>query len=313
MTYKLAIINTTSVGIEHVSNLLIAIGVGGFEVCDSKDFNEFLQSKTPAYDYVDEELMNLCNQRSCVKFYTADNEQGSDTISITEKALIELKNSDTSNEYGTLEISVCVVDDSDWKDNWKQYYKPMEIGDKLVVAPAWEDVSTDKLLLKIDPGMAFGTGSHETTSLCLEFLQDISLENKKVLDVGCGSGILSQAAVLLGAEFATGCDIDEAAVTCAIANAKINNLIEKTRYYKGDLLEGATEKYDIVIANIVADIVMALTRDIGKVIVTNGVFIASGIISERVCEVSDFIEKSGFEILEIKEKRGWAAIRACRK
>jgi ribosomal protein L11 methyltransferase len=189
----------------------------------------------------------------------------------------------------------------------------MEIGDKLVVAPAWETVETDKLLLKIDPGMAFGTGSHETTSLCLEYLQQTQLTGKKVMDVGCGSGILSQAAVLLGADSAIGCDIDEAAVTCAVANAKLNGLSDKTKYYKGDLLEGADGKYEIVIANIVADIVMALTKDIGKVITDEGIFISSGIIVERVGEVSEFISNCGFEILEIRERRGWAAILARRK
>ena len=313
MEYKLAVINTSSIGIEHVSNLLITIGVGGFEVCDSEDFKEFLSSKTPAYDYVDEQLMHLSEQRSCIKFYTAINEQGDDTVNLVEKALLELKNSDSDNLFGTLELYTSVVDDSDWKDNWKQFYKPMEIGDRLVVSPAWEDFKTDKKLLKIDPGMAFGTGSHETTSLCLEFLQNESLEDKKVLDVGCGSGILSQAAVLLGAVSACGCDIDEAAVTSAKANAKLNMLEDKITYYKGDLLEKIHDKYEIVVANIVADIVMALTNDIGKVITDNGIFISSGIIVERLEEVSSHIEKCGFKILEIRERRGWAAIRAQRK
>ena len=293
--------------------MCLIVAISGFEVCDSDDFKEFINSRTPAYDYVDDELMKLSTQKSHIKFYTADNEQGDEIISLTEKALLQLKDNDYNNEYGTLEINVSVVDDSDWKDNWKQYYKPIEIGDKLIVVPAWENVTTDRVLLKIDPGMSFGTGSHETTSLCLEFLQQENLEGKKVFDVGCGSGILSQGAVLLGADFAVGCDIDEAAVSCACSNAKINNLVHKTRYYKGDLLEGSDGKFQLVVANIVADIVMALTKDIGKVIEDNGIFISSGIIVERVDEVADFISKSGFEILEIRERRGWAAIRARRK
>lgn len=312
MEYKLAVISTTSDGIEHVSNVLIAVGVGGFEVCDSKDFSEFLSSKVPAYDYIDEDLMVLASQRSCVKFYTADNEQGDATVKLVENALIELKNNDVDNAFGTLELSVSVVDDSDWKDNWKQFYKPMEIGDKLVVTPAWETVESDKLVLKIDPGMAFGTGSHETTSLCLEYLQQLDLSEIKVLDVGCGSGILSQGAVLLGAKSAVGCDIDEAAVTAAVNNAKLNGISDKVTYYKGDLLENISDKYEVVVANIVADIVMMLTDDIGKVICDNGIFISSGIISERVDEVKEHIEKRGFEILEIRERRGWAAIKARR-
>lgn len=309
MEYKMAVITTTSVGIEHVSNLLITVGVGGFEVCDSADFMEFLNSRTPAYDYVDDELMKLASARSCIKFYTADNAQGDDTVMLVEKALLQLADSDVGRDCGTLEMNVSVVDDSDWKDNWKQFYKPIVI-DKLVVCPAWETVKTDKKVLKIDPGMAFGTGSHETTSLCLEFLQTIDLSDKNVLDVGCGSGILSQAAVLLGAPYACGCDIDDAATTCAVANAALNGVTDKTDYYTGDLLENITGKYEVVVANIVADIVMMLTGDISTVIKDGGIFISSGIIVERVAEVKACIESHGFEILEIRERRGWAAIKA---
>ncbi len=309
MEYKSAVISTTSQGIEHISNLLVAIGVGGFEICDSADFNEFLNSRTPAYDYIDDSIMHLSQQRSCIKFYTADNEQGDKTIKAVEQALEQLKSTYLGVDCGTLEMNVSVVNDSDWKDNWKQFYKPITIND-LVVCPAWERIDTDKKLLKIDPGMAFGTGSHETTSLCLEFLQTINLSDKKVLDVGCGSGILSQAAVLLGAPFACGCDIDEAAVTCAKANAKLNGLFDKTEYHTGNLIDKIHDKYEVVVANIVADIVMSLTDDIGKVIASDGIFISSGIISERVPEVKDFIVSRGFEIIEIRERRGWAAIKA---
>lgn len=313
MEYKLAIIATTSVGIEHVSNLLITIGIGGFEVCDSSDFKEFLSSRTPAYDYVDDAVMELANARSCIKFYTADNEQGDDIINKVDKALTDMKSQDTDNIFGTLELNVSIVDDSDWKDNWKQFYKPMEIGDRLVVTPAWEHVDSNKLVLKIDPGMAFGTGSHETTSLCLEYLQELELSDKSVLDVGCGSGILSQGAVLLGAKNSVGCDIDEAAVTAADNNAALNGLTDKVKYFKGDLLDNVSGKFEVVVANIVADIVMLLTDDIGKVICDDGIFISSGIIVERVPEVKSHIEQRGFEILEIKQKRGWAAIKARRK
>ena len=310
MEYKMSVINTSSEGIEHVSNILIVNGISGFEVCDSADFKEFLETRTPAYDYIDDELMKLCSQRSSVKFYTAVNSQGDDIIAAVERDLAELKLHDTDNTFGTLELNVTTVDDSDWKDNWKKFYHPMEIGDKLMVAPAWENVKTDKLLLKIDPGMAFGTGSHETTALCIELLQNETLYGKRIMDVGCGSGILSQAAVLLGAEFAYGCDIDEAAVCAAKANSKLNGLENKTSYYKGNLLEFADEKYDIVVANIVADIVKELTRDIKRVMYDGGVFIASGIISERAGEVAKFIKDFGFEVTEIRERRGWTAIRA---
>lgn len=310
MQYKMAVITTSHEGIEHISNLLITIGVGGFEVCDSEDFKEFLESKTPAYDYIDDNLMKLASQRTLIKFYTANNDQGVETINLVEKALMELKSSELSHILGTLELSITLVDDSNWKDNWKKYYKPMLIGDNLIVSPAWENVETDKILLKIDPGMAFGTGSHETTSLCLEFIQQQDLVDKKVLDVGCGSGILSQASVLLGAKSACGCDIDDAAVSCAVSNAKLNGIADKVTYYNGNLIEKITGKYEIVVANIVADVIMMLTNDIKTVICNNGIFISSGIIVERINEVKQHIEACGFEVLEIREKRGWAAILA---
>ena len=310
MDYKMSVISTTTEGIEHVSNILIINGISGFEICDSKDFQEFLNSRMPAYDYVDDELMKLCSQRCCVKFYTAINNQGDEIISSVEKSLLQLKQMDCDNTFGTLELSVTIVNDSEWIDNWKKFYHPMEIGNKLIVTPAWENIETDKILLKIDPGMAFGTGSHETTALCLELIQQIQLKGKKLMDVGCGSGILSQAAVLLGADFAYGCDIDQAAVRAAKANAKLNGLEDKTAYYKGDLLEFAREKYDIVVANIVADIIKTLAGDIHKVMEQGGLFIASGIICEREQEVVDCIRNNGFDILEIKERRGWAAVLA---
>lgn len=310
MEYKMSVISTSPEGVEAVSNALIVCGVGGFEVCDSADFIEFLNSRKPAYDYVDESVMALANERSIIKFYTALNGQGDEIIRSVEHALGELKAKDEKNSLGTLELTVSVVDDSEWKDNWKQFYRPIAIGKKLMVVPAWEQVDTNVPILKIDPGLAFGTGSHETTALCLELLSEEDLSNKRVMDVGCGSGILSQAAVILGAGSADGCDIDEAAVTAAKANAALNGIVDKVNYYHGDLLEHTDGNYDIVVANIVADIIKELSNDVCKVLKKGGLFIASGIISERAGEVADHIGSCGFTVTEIRERRGWAAIRA---
>ena len=310
MEYKMSVISTSSAGVESVSNVLVVCGVGGFEVCDSSDFLEFLNSHTPAYDYVDDGVMELASQRSIIKFYTAINSQGDEIISSVEHALEELRSCDKDGVLGTLELAVSIVDDSDWKDNWKQFYHPIAIGEKLMVVPAWEQVDTEVPVLKIEPGMAFGTGSHETTSLCLELLSEENLCCKRVLDVGCGSGILSQAAVILGAASADGGDIDEAAVTTAKANAKLNRLEDKVSYHCGNLLEYTDGEYDIVVANIVADIIKQLTADVGKVLKKGGVYIVSGIIVERVDEVADCIASNGFTVTEIRERRGWTAIRA---
>ncbi len=313
MDYNMSVIYTSSVGIEHVSNLLIVNGIGGFEVCDSRDFEEFMKTRIPAYDYVDDKLLTLSSQRSAIKFYTAKNSQGDEIIRSVENSLKRLKKADVNGEYGTLEMSVSTVSDNDWKDNWKQFYRPIEIGGKLIVTPAWENVETDLPIIKIDPGMAFGTGSHETTALCLELLSELELSGKRVIDIGCGSGILALAAARLGAGETEGCDIDAAAVAAARANAQINSLEDKAAFVCGDLIELARGRYDIAVANIVADVIKTLSDSVGGILKENGIFICSGIIDSRKDEVIRHIESRGFEITKIGERRGWVAISAVKK
>ena len=198
--------------------------------------------------------------------------------------------------------------DSDWADNWKKFFKVTDIGEKLVICPSWESCKkTDKVVLKIDPGAAFGTGTHATTSLCLELLQKYAGEGRSVLDIGCGSGILSIAAVLLGAEKADGVDIDATAVKVAKENAAFNNVEKKTNFIVGDLAEKINGKYDVVCANIVADIIIRLTDNVIDFMNPDAVFIISGIIDVRADDVIDAFTNVGFTAIDTYRRDNWYA------
>jgi ribosomal protein L11 methyltransferase len=311
MNYKQMNIETLSAGQEAVSNLLIAAGVGGFEVVDPKDFQEFLDTVTPHWDYVDEELLKRQSDRTVIKVYAADNEQGLEMFKDIERRIEELRQTPEAALYGTLEITVSDLPEEDWQSGWKQYYKPIHV-ERLVVVPLWEDYTPahGETVMKIDPGMAFGTGAHETTRLCLKALTKADLAGKTVLDVGCGSGILSIGGVLLGADAAFGCDIDQLAVEVARRNAALNGLEGKTGYAAGDLLTVVEGQYPIVVANIVADVILTLLKDLHKVLLPGGLFVASGIIDDRKEELLAAIKAAGLTVIEVEEERGWVAITA---
>ncbi len=310
MKYREITIHTTSAGVEAVSNVLIALGVGGFEVVDSRDFEEFLESTTPHWDYVDDELLKLRDAESVIRIYLPDNLQGIETLGAITRGMEELKDTELAELYGSLQITLEERDDSQWTDTWKQYYKPIVISDKLAVVPVWEDFAPveGQTVLWMDPGAAFGTGSHETTALCLGFLSEMDLADKQVLDVGCGSGILGIAALLLGAESNLGVDIDELAVKAGGENAERNGVAERSRFVAGDLVEKVEGKYDVVCANIVADVIKMLLGSIGSFMKEDAKLILSGIIEERTEEIRQAAAAHGFCILKEQTKRGWSAL-----
>ncbi len=311
MNYKQMNIETLSTGQEAVSNLLVAVGVGGFEVIDPRDFQEFLDTVTPHWDYVDEALLKQRSDRTLIKVYVADNDQGAQTLKEIERRVEELRNAPEKALYGTLEITVSDLPEEDWQSGWKQYYKPIHV-ERLVVVPLWEnyEAKPTETVMKIDPGMAFGTGAHETTRLCLEALTKADLQGKRILDVGCGSGILSIGGVLLGAESAFGCDIDELAVEVAGRNAELNGLGDRVEYRAGDLLSVVEGQYPVVTANIVADVILMLLKDLHRVLEPGGLFITSGIIDDRKDEILAAIAAAGLTVEAVAEERGWVAITA---
>ncbi|MBO5930485.1 MAG: 50S ribosomal protein L11 methyltransferase, partial [Clostridia bacterium] len=203
-------ISTTTEGIEPVCAVLMEAGVTGMEIEDATDFHNFLENNRDKWDYVDDELLKAHEGDTCVKFYVTDNACGADMRNAVLEGLKSLKAMDEQSEYGTLTVSAAGMKEEDWSENWKQYFKPLEVGDKILILPEWETLSapTDRTVFTVNPGMSFGTGSHHTTQLCIRGLEEHLKPGMSVLDLGCGSGILSIIAMLLGAKDATAVDID---------------------------------------------------------------------------------------------------------
>ena len=310
-------IYTTAEGIELICAKLMDIGVKGFVIKDSEDFKEFLENKNGQWDYIDDDLMGLADCETCITIYLPGNDQGADMLLSVRSMLSALKAADTDGIYGRLEAELSNIREEDWANNWKQYFKPFKVGEKLAVKPSWEDYSDDdRIILEIDPASSFGTGQHHTTRLCLELIEKNLNKGDKVLDLGCGSGILSIAAMLLGAEKAVAVDIEENAAATARENAEKNNIPEQLYdVYFGNILsdEKLSEKidgsYDMITANIVADVIIAMKDHFVRYLRDGGNLIISGIIEERMNEVFEAVEAVGFTKCEVSVKEGWAAAR----
>lgn len=311
-------ISTTTEGIEIVSAVLMEQGILGVEIDDSTDFHNFLDNNRDKWDYVDEELLKAHESGSFVSFYITDDADGKETISLVKSALDTLKSQDTDKEYGTLEITSANMKEEDWSENWKQYFKPLNVGDKILILPEWETIAepTDRTVFTVNPGMSFGTGAHHTTQLCIKAMEKHLENGMTVLDLGCGSGILSIISLLLGAEHATAVDIDENAVKIAVENAEKNNIdLSKYRTMAGNVTcdeelfsRIADRKYDIVLANIVADVIIGIRDIVPKFLKNNGIFITSGIIEERLNDVLDAYDKSDFVQISEEHQGGWVSM-----
>ena len=316
-------IYTTTEGIDLICSRLMDIGVKGFAIKDAEDFNEFLENKNGKWDYIDEDLLGLSDCETCITIYLPNNNQGAEMLISVNAMLKEMKAADTENVFGRLETDFSSIREEDWANNWKQYFKPLKIGNKLLIKPSWEDYKADgdeRIILEIDPASSFGTGQHHTTRLCLELLENSIEKGDELLDMGCGSGILSIGAMLLGAENAVAVDIEENAVASAIENAAKNNIPEdKYIAYCGNVLsdnalaDKIDKKYDIITANIVADVLIAMGSLFDRYLKENGILIISGIIEERMDEVINAVENCGFTKLEQNIKEGWAAVKLMHK
>lgn len=307
-------IYTTTAGIDPLTGSMLDLGLQGFMIEDAQDFDEFLHDTTPHWDYVDQAVMEKMKDcETCVTIYVADNPQGMEELMQVRQILARLKVQDPDGKYGRLELEMKDVDEEDWSNAWKKYYHPVQVGEHLVVCPSWEayDRKPDEVVLTLNPGMAFGTGTHDTTRLCMELLEKYITPQDTVLDVGCGSGILAITAALLGANKIIGCDIDEVAVKVAGENATLNGVQDRIAFHQGDLTSQVEGSFQIICANIVADVIIRLSEDAGRYLAKDGIFITSGIIDTREQDVLNALEQNGFQVIERRTSGGWVAL-ACK-
>lgn len=308
---------TTADGIEPVCGRLYQLGINGVSIEDEADFNDFLENNRGSWDYVDDDLVEKMKGETNVKFYVPNTPDGLETLSEAERELKELKEYDKDGLFGRLYIDKGTLSEEDWANNWKKYFHILEIGDRIIVRPEWEEYENKdgKTVFTINPGMSFGTGSHHTTKMCLEVLDKVINEGDSVLDLGSGSGILSLVSILLGANSALAVDIDPMTVGIAYNNADLNG-VDKSKFtaISGNILEDdelksklLEKKYDVVCANIVADVIIATSELAYNALKDGGTFITSGIIEDRMEDVLTKLKSVGFKVLEEKRSADWAA------
>ncbi len=309
---------TTTEGIDHVGGMLLMLGINGYMVEDKNDFEEFLNQTEPHWDYVDESLNYRKTAETAVIFYVTDDANGREQLSLVRSELERIKAADDSNALGRLEIEISGLQQCDWENGWKKYFKPFTVGQNLIIIPSWEKVPEDneRVVLSIDPGMSFGTGQHHTTKLCIEAIERNIKKSDKVLDLGCGSGILSIASLLLGAQSAVGVDIDPLAVDVSKENAAQNGFYDDkykafcTNILADELPEQVNGKYDIVAANIVADVLIAFAPVFKKYMNEKTRLICSGIIEHRLEDVKTSLRQNGYSVLGEFESSEWYCVEA---
>lgn len=288
-------INTSKDKKDIIEGILFDYGIYTTEEISSDIVDELDQDEKD-WDFIDYPLLNSKEGVFALRVYPENMEDANNL-----KAELNEKN-----------LGQCLIeekDDEDWANNWKKYYKPLEIGEKLAIVPEWEAYDNDKrIVIKINPGMAFGTGTHESTYMCLELLERYVNKDDEIFDIGCGSGILAIAALKLGAKRALAVDIDDKCIDASHENADLNNLEDKMDIKKGNLLDVVKGRADLIVSNIIAEIIVDEIKNLKNHMDKGGIFITSGIIKERRQMVIDALKENGFEIIDELEKNNWVAI-----
>ncbi|MFI3254378.1 MAG: 50S ribosomal protein L11 methyltransferase [Eubacteriales bacterium] len=302
-------VSTTTKEIEETCAQLAGGGMTALVIEEEEDFLQFLEENRQYWDYVDEQLLKSMKGVARVKFYVTNDDNGAEQLKEHTKLL-------------TFPYEVTELKEKDWAYSWQKYYKPLEIGANLYIVPEWErenPLPLGKIPCYLNPGLTFGTGAHASTQLCLESVEAHTKKGDRVLDLGCGSGILSIMALILGAKSAIALDIDPITHSIATENAQFNNITsEQYTVLIGDVLSDhklreqiSQEKYPLIFANIVADVILALAPLVKELLADKGIFLCSGIIDNRGEEVIEALEKEGFSLVKKREKNGWIALEWC--
>ena len=294
MKYIEMTINTSKKKKDILEGILFDYGIYTTEEVSSHLVDELDQDEKD-WDFIDYPLLNSDKEIFAIKVYPENTDDA-------KKLKAELE------EKSLGQASIEEKDNEDWANNWKKYYKPLEIGESLAIVPEWEEYESNRKIIKINPGMAFGTGTHESTYMCLELLEKYVNEGDEIFDIGCGSGILAIAALKLGAKRALAIDIDDKCIDASNENAKLNDVEDKMEIKKGNLLDVVKGRADLIVSNIIAEIIVDEIKNLKNHMDPGGIFITSGIIKERRQMVMDALMENGFEIIDEIEKNNWLAI-----
>ncbi len=318
MNWTEVTIETRSAGVEMLCAILTDLGFKGFAIHDPADFEDLMAGRVGHWDYLEEGLADaLTAGEPSITVYVPENAQGAEQMLALRDELARLHD-ENAEMYGTLALTSKGIREEDWANNWKQYFQPLCVGSRLWITPTWVDaeVPQGRVALHIDPGSSFGTGQHDTTKLCLAMLEGCVTDGCQVLDIGCGSGILSIGAMLLGAGMTRAIDIEQHAMESAAENAERNGIAaEQYHTYCGNILEDSAlvdalgGPYDVVCANIVSDILIAMRELFVHFMKDGATILLSGIIDERLDEVVEAMQGVGLTVRQIERSAGWAAVR----
>lgn len=302
-------IKTSQEGADIAAQAFYEVGITGLVIEDPDELSQ-LSKEEFFWDYIDESMVGTSDGTVVIKAYLSSDSSLGEKLSLIKDKINWLKKRDLGVDLGSLDIELASVREEDWSNTWKKYYKPMKVSDRIVIKPSWETYNKKKgqVILTLDPGMAFGTGTHETTMLCMQAIDQYIRPDHSLIDIGCGTGVLSIGALLLGAKAATAIDLDGNAVEIARKNAQINKVLDRMTLVHGNLLDEIEGSYDIVVANIIADVIIELSQYATNYIKAGGLFISSGIIHERLDEVIEQIESVGLIIEKVEKMGEWAMV-----
>lgn len=307
MKWVEVIVKTIPENEDVVTDILYQAGAVGLAIEDPQDFIDLTNDKA-SWDFIDESLINFDHDGVSLKAYFAESEDISQIVDFINNRVVEIPQKEEGKPYG--EVILNSVDDEEFSESWKKYYKPLRIGERIIIKPTWEDYAQEAndLVIELDPGMAFGTGTHETTEMCAEALESFVKPGGHIYDIGCGSGILSIVAAKLGAEKVTAIDIDPVCIDVSNENIRLNHVEDIVGAYQGDLFNVVNDKVDLIVSNIIAEVIAGMVKDLNKYLKDDGIFITSGIILSKVELVENALRENNFKILETKRLREWACI-----